>query len=214
MEMSECLSTGKQGKEMTSTKNSKVTSNLDTMNKALAESLSASLNLKGEILWYEKATVLMTSGKISVKGMKATIEEAEKVGSAPTIRASHAQYFADSVAVRHLEGGHEQPLKNILNATIQAKRAYKKDFSAKVESAQSFAEFASAIPSQGEQKREAHHNEKAQKETDINDILKALGLALKAKQEIKNIKEAEAVAYLLAKALTASRGKVSQPLAA
>jgi len=204
-----------ESKEMTTTsKNSKATSNLDTMNKALAESLASSLNLKGEILWYEKATVLMTSGKISVKGMKATIEEAEKVGSAPTIRASHAQYFADSVAVRHLEGGHEQPLKNILNATIQAKRAYKKDFSAKVESAQSFAEFASAIPSQGEQKREAHHNEKAQKETDINDILKALGLALKAKQEIKNIKEAEAVAYLLAKALTASRGKVSQPLAA
>jgi hypothetical protein len=201
-----------ESKNMTSTKNGKVSSNLDTMNKALAESLAASLNLKGEILWYEKATVLMTSGKISVKGMKATIEEAEKVGSAPTIRASHAQYFADSVAVRHLDGGHEQPLKNILNATIQAKRAYKKDFQAKLDEANSFEAFASAIPSQAEQKREAHHNEA--KEADINDLLKALGVALKAKQEIKNIKEAEAVAYLLAKALTVSRGKVAQSLAA
>ncbi len=197
---------------MATSKNSKVTSNLDTLNKPLAEALSASLNLKGELAWYEKATVLMTSGKISVKGMKATIEEAEKVGSAPTIRSSHAQYFADSVAVRHLEGGHEQPLKAILNATIQAKRAYKKDFQAKLAEATSFDEFASAIPSQAEQKREAHHNEP--KEADINELLKALGLALKAKQEIKNIKEAEAVAYLLAKALTASRGKVAQPIAA
>lgn len=199
---------------MATTKNSKVTSNLDALNKPLAEALSASLNLKGELAWYDRATVLLTSGKISVRGMKATIEEAEKVGSAPTIRASHAQYLADSVAVRHLEGGHAQPLKAILNATIQAKRAYKKQFSAKVESAQSFAEFASAIPSQAEQKREAHHNEKAEKVADINELLKALGSALKAKQEIKNIKEAEAVAYLLAKALTASRGKVAQPVAA
>ena len=195
---------------MASSKNGKVTSNLDAVNKGLADALAGSLNLKGELAWYERATVLLTSGKISVRGMKATIEQAEQVGSAPTIRASHAQYLADSVAVRHLDGGHEQPLKNIINATIQAKRAFKKEFSAKVEEATSFESFVQGIPSQGEQKREAHHNEKEAKEADINDLLKALGLALKAKQEIKNIKEAEAVAYLLAKALTASRAKVGK----
>jgi hypothetical protein len=67
---------------------------------------------------------------MSVGLCKATIEKAEEVGTAPTIRTSQVQYFVDSADVRKLEGAKSQTLKAILNATIQAKRAYKKDFSA------------------------------------------------------------------------------------
>ena len=139
-----------KGKKMSASKNGKVTSSKDAINESLVKDFSAILNLEAEINFYEKAVSLLNSGAISVRGLKATIEKAEEVGTAPTIRISQVQYFVDSAEVRKLEGGKIQTLKSILNATIQAKRAYKKDFSLRLQEASTFAQFVRAIPTQGE----------------------------------------------------------------
>ena len=135
---------------MSASKNGKVISSKDAVNDSLVSDFTSILNLQGELNWYEKAVSMLNAGVISVRGLKATIEQAERTGTAPTLRASQVQYFADSAEVRKLEGGKNAPLKAILNTTIQAKRAYKKDFSAKLSEAKTFAQFVSAIPSQGE----------------------------------------------------------------
>jgi hypothetical protein len=139
-----------EGKKMTASKNGKVTSSKDAINESLVKDFSSILNLEAEINFFEKAVSMLNNGAISVRGLKATIEKAEEVGTAPTIRTSQVQYFVDSADVRKLDGAKSQSLKAILNATIQAKRAYKKDFSAKLAEASTFAQFVRAIPSQGE----------------------------------------------------------------
>ena len=135
---------------MSASKSGKVISSKDAVNDSLVSDFTSILNLQGELNWYEKAVSMLNAGVISVRGLKATIEQAERTGTAPTLRASQVQYFADSAEVRKLEGGKNAPLKAILNTTIQAKRAYKKDFAAKLAEAKTFAQFVNAIPSQGE----------------------------------------------------------------
>lgn len=199
----------KASKATPSKTSSKVTSTNDNANAVLVGELVAVLNLEAEATWFDKATTMLAEGRISVRGLKATIEEAEKVGNAPTIKASHAQYLGSARSVRALKGGEGQSLKTVLNTTIQAKRAFGKDFASKVEASATFADFASIVPSQAKQKatREAHHNEKAPI-ADANSLIKQLGNALKAKPSI-NLKDAEALAVLLAQAITTERAKAS-----
>lgn len=147
---------------MTKSKNGKVTSSKDAINESLVKDFSSILNLEAEINFFEKAVLMLNTGVISVRGLKATIEKAEEVGTAPTIRISQVQYFVDSAEVRKLEGAKSQSLKAILNATIQAKRAYKKDFSAKLAEAQTFAQFVRAIPSQGERAKAGRKESKGE----------------------------------------------------
>ena len=76
-----------------------------------------------ERVWWAKAKAEVLGGRLSVRGLKATIEKVENdLGSAPTVKASTSQYFQDSFKVEALEGGADAPLKDILNATIQATR--------------------------------------------------------------------------------------------
>ena len=138
-------------------KSGTVTSSNDAVNVELAKQFAGCFNLSAEISVYEKAINMLNGGTISVRGLKATIEAAELVGALPTIRSSHAQYFLRSASVRNLEGGKAQPLRIILNATIQAKRATKSlngkqvsMFADLLEAAKSFADFAKSIPTQGE----------------------------------------------------------------
>lgn len=138
-------------------KNGKVTSSNDAVNVELAKAFAGCFNLSAEIRVYEKAINMLNGGTISVRGLKATIEAAELVGALPTIKASHAQYFLKSASVRSLEGGNVQPLRVILNATIQAKRTTKSVngkqvsmFAELLEAAKSFADFVKSIPTQGE----------------------------------------------------------------
>lgn len=138
-------------------KNGKVTSSNDGVNAELAKQFAGCFNLSAEISVYEKAISMLLGGTISVRGLKVTIEAAELVGALPTIKASHAQYFLKSASVRSLEGGKAQPLRIILNATIQAKRAKKtvegKQVSMFVDlltAAKNFADFVKSIPAQGE----------------------------------------------------------------
>lgn len=135
---------------MAKSKSGKAVSNLDVVNVDLKAQFEGVVNLEAEIAVYEKAVSMLNAGAISVRGLKATIEAAQEKGALPTIKPSTAQYFALSSKVRGLAGGKEKPLKAVLNATIQAKRAFGKEAEAKIEGSKSFAELVKATPSQGE----------------------------------------------------------------
>jgi hypothetical protein len=140
----------KKGKKMTKAKSGKVVSSLDVVNADLRASFEAVVNLEAEISVYEKAVSMLNAGTISVRGLKATIEAAQEKGALPTIKPSTAQYFALSASVRALAGGKEKALKDVLNATIQAKRAFGKDTLDRIAESKSFAELVKATPKQGE----------------------------------------------------------------
>lgn len=159
---------------MAKSKNGEVVSNLDVVNVDLQASFESVLNLDAEVKAYEKALSMLNAGSISFRGIKATIEESEKKGAMPTLKPSHAQYFEASSRVRALEGGKSRTLKEILNVTIQAKRAFKKDFEDKLAEAETFAKFAKSIPSQGERSGGGRKN---WKEIDnIDDLVLAFNM--------------------------------------
>lgn len=148
-------------------KNGKVVSNLDVVNVSLQADFEGALNFEAELRAYDKALRMLNAGEISVRGLKATIEEASKAGSLPTLKPSSAQYFLASSKVRSLAGGKDKPLKDVLNATIQAKRAFGKEFEAKLEQAKSFADLVKMTPSQGER---ANAGRKSSSEEVIENI--------------------------------------------
>jgi hypothetical protein len=196
---------------MSASKNGKVTSSKDSINASLVSELSAipAGSLSGELIAFERGVSLMAQGVISVRGLKASIVEAEKVGALPTIRSSWAEHFPAVATVRGLKGGDKAPLRQSFAVVIMGKKALKGDGFAKlVESAEDFQALADSIPAPvAKEKREAHHNEKAPKVATIEDLLSALGQALKAKPVLtgKALKDAEAVAHLLANTLKTSR---------
>jgi hypothetical protein len=168
---------------MSKAKVSKAVSSVDVVNADLKASFEAVVNLEAEISVYEKALQMLNAGTISVRGLKATIEAAQEKGALPTIKPSTAQYFALSASVRALAGGKDKPLKEILNATIQAKRAFKGDTAEKIASAKSFADLVKSTPKQGEKA-------KAEKATlaDVKAVLAhadgVVALALKSLREL------------------------------
>lgn len=132
-------------------KNGKVVSNLDGVNADLKASFEGVVNLEAELKVYEKAVAMLNGKTISVRGLKATIEAAAEKGDLPTIKPTTAQYFLDSARVRSLAGGKQKPLKAVLNATIQAKRAFgAKGLDEKLATVRSFDELVSVTPKQGE----------------------------------------------------------------
>lgn len=139
-------------------KASKAVVSTDVVNVELKAQFEGVVNLEAELAVYEKAVTMLNAGSISVRGLKATIEAAQEKGALPTIKPSTAQYFVDSAKVRALAGGKDKPLKAILNATIQAKRAKKTNEKGKEVSmfedllagSKSFADLVKATPKQGE----------------------------------------------------------------
>jgi hypothetical protein len=193
----------RKGKEMSKAKVSKAVSSVDVVNADLKASFEAVVNLEAEISVYEKALQMLNAGTISVRGLKATIEAAQEKGALPTIKPSTAQYFVLSASVRALAGGKDKPLKEILNATIQAKRAFKGDTAEKIAEAKSFADLVKSTPKQGEKA-------KAEKATlaDVKAVLAhadgVVALALKSLRElsgdealIKDVASAKALIKVL-----------------
>lgn len=105
-----------------------------------------SKELGTEVEIYESLLKGLNLGSLSVRGAKATIEAINEVGSLPSIAVTSCQYLLASEKVRGLEGGIDQPLKNLINVTIQGTRKLgKKGMIALIESAQSFADLAETI---------------------------------------------------------------------
>jgi hypothetical protein len=182
---------------------SKAVQSVDVVNADLRASFEAVLNLEAEIAVYEKAVSMLNAGTISVRGLKATIEASQEKGALPTIKPSTAQYFILSAKVRALAGGKDKALKDVLNATIQAKRAFGKSAEEVISGSKSFAELVKATPKQGEKA-------KAEKATlaDVKAVLAhadgVVALALKSLRElsgdealIKDVASAKALIKVL-----------------
>lgn len=192
---------------------SKAVQSVDVVNADLRASFEAVVNLEAEVSVYEKAVSMLNAGTISVRGLKATIEAAQEKGSLPTIKPSTAQYFILSAKVRALAGGKDKALKDVLNATIQAKRAFGKSADEVISGSKSFAELVKATPKQGEKA-------KAEKATlaDVKAVLAhadgVVALALKSLRELSGdealIKDV-ATARALVKVLETSIANSAHP---
>jgi hypothetical protein len=171
-------------------------------------------SLPAEFKVFEKACAMMESKKVGYRGIAKSIEKANEIGALPTIKPSHAQDFLNAKALRALEGGKDQTLKALLNTAIQARKYFngkdgKMAIGEALDFAQTFGEIKESIPSQGEQaKRKARtKGDKVEKAPSVEALIKALGSELKKKPTLKGqaLKDAEAVAFLLAQALERSR---------
>lgn len=136
-------------------KNGKVVSSLDAVNPSLKSVFESVVNLDAEMSAYEQAVRMLKAGEISVRGLQLTIESANERGALPTIKPTTAQDFLRSSAVRSLAGGKDKSLKDVLNATIQARKAFgSKELDSMLDSGEfkSFADLVKKTPTQGERK--------------------------------------------------------------
>jgi hypothetical protein len=205
-------------------KSGKVISSLDQVSSVLVDDFAKIVggSLPAEFKVFEKACKMLETKKVGIRGVRASIEKANEIGALPTIKPSHAQDFINASEIRSLEGGKDQTLKALLNTAIQARKYFngkdeKMNLAEALEFVASFDDLVASIPSQGDQKatRAARTaGDKVEKAPTLEQIIKALGTALKAKPTLKGqaIKDAEAVAFLLAQAL--ERSKTSLKVAA
>jgi hypothetical protein len=198
---------------------STVNSSLDQVSSVLLSDFEKIVggSLPAEIKVWEKACKMLDEKKVSNRGLKASIEKANEIGALPTIKPSHAQDFLNARDLRALEGGKDQTLKVLLNTATQARKYFngkdgKMNLGEALEFAQTFAEIKESVPSQGEQKKrkartEGDKTKKTAKPATLDDIMRALGNALKKKPVLKGqaIKDAEAVAFLIAQTLERSK---------
>lgn len=117
--MSSKTSKAKQGKSVTV-----IADDINAVDSLIADQFKSFIEegLSTEVEIWERMVAKHLVGGISVRGMKATLDEVSLVGALPSIASTTAQYFADTVTVRNLEGGKEAPLKATLNVTIQGVR--------------------------------------------------------------------------------------------
>ena len=179
-------------------------------------------SLPAEFKVFDKACAMLEGKKISNRGLKASIEKANEIGALPTIKPSHAQEFLIARQIQGLQGGMNVTLKVLLNTAHQAKKHFngkdgKMAIGEALDFVQTFEDLKESIPSQGEQaKRKARtEGDKVEKEAKVatlEDIMKALGNALKKKPVLKGqaIKDAEAVAFLIAQTLERSKTSLSK----
>ena len=192
-------------------------SSLDQISSVLVDDFAKIVggSLPAEFKVFEKAVKMIEAKKIGYRGIAASIEKANEIGALPTIKPSHAQDFVSASKIRTLEGGATKSLKVLLNTAIQARKYFngkdgKMSLVEALDFAQTFEELAESIPSQGEQKAKRAARtagDKVEKAPTLEQIIKALGSELKKKPVLKGqaLKDAEAVAFLLAQALERSR---------
>jgi len=136
-----------------------------------------------EIAIYEELVSDLNLGDLSVRGAKATIGAINaEAGALPSIAVSTCQYLILSNVVRNLEGGKAEPIKDVINVTIQGSRKLGKDFEGAIAKASSFSALAKTV-----EKAPAKENAKGAKTVD-----QAMSQFIKAMENIKDIKPVDA----------------------
>ena len=133
-----------------------------------------------EIAIYEALVSDLNLGNISVRGAKATISAINaEAGALPSIAVSSCQYLIVSNVVRNLEGGKAEPIKDVINVTIQGTRKLgANDFASAIGKASSFSALAKVV-----EKAPAKENAKGAKTMDS-----AIAQFLKAVADLTDIK--------------------------
>lgn len=170
---------------MAKSKNGAVTTtkngvNVDAVNMKVVEHLTACLNLEGEFKVYLEIDKLNAEGMLSINGIKATLKEVEKVGSAPSLKSDYAQQFPIVRELRKMKGAENKTLKELFNIAVQGRKSFGTgEVMGKVANAvtakKSIETFKKSIPSQGERakKRGAGKQTADEKKGQKNEVQKA-----------------------------------------
>jgi len=136
-----------------------------------------------EIAIYEQLVSDLNLGNLSVRGAKATISAINaEAGALPSIAVTSCQYLMTSNIVRNLEGGKAEPIKDVINLTIQGTRKLgADDFNGAIKKATSFAALAKVV-----EKAPKKENAKGAKTVD-----QAMSQFIKAMENITDIKPKE-----------------------
>lgn len=138
--------------KVTTTKNGV---NIDIANLALASKLQATLNLEGEFAVYLEIDSLNEKGLLSVAGIRATLQEVEKVGSAPSLKSDYAQQFPIVREMRKMKGADTKTLKELFNLAVQGRKTFGTDtMTEKVAEAKTIAGLSKAVKVAKEEKAE------------------------------------------------------------
>jgi hypothetical protein len=154
-------------------KNGKVTTtkegvNVDAANLELAKKLQGTLNIAGEFAVYLEIDSLNEKCFLSVAGIRATLEEVEKVGSAPSLRSDYAQQFPLVRQMRKFKGADTKTLKELFNLAVQGRKTFGTDEFAKKVSAPkaTLAGLSKAIKTEKDKKKAEEVTRGAGKQTE------------------------------------------------
>ena len=171
----------------------------DDINPSLGKSFAGVVggSLEGELKVWIEGCDLMARNIVSVRGMKATLENTfSTVGVLPTLTTSSVAYWGKAYALYLLEGGKDKTLKELLRlarevASVNNGKKGAVTFDKAIEG-KTVAQVRKATPSQGEQKkRKAHHNTgKPAKDIKITDTETLAKTLLKAIEKGGKISDA------------------------
>lgn len=169
-----------KGKTMTASKNSKVTTtkngvDIDLANLEIASRLVGTFNLDKEFEIYLEIDSLNEKGFLSVAGIRATLLEVEKVGSAPSLKSDYAQQFPLVRQIRAMKGAEGKTLKALFNIAVQGRKAMgTADMAQKVADSKTLASLEKAVKVAKDAKatrgagKETESEKKAGKESKLN----------------------------------------------
>lgn len=161
---------------------------LDAITATISAEYSALINHDGELAFILSTADLMTAGKATVRTVSDAI--GATVGTAPTVRKSHAQHFPIlAEIIRTVKGADVQPVAELLKLAERVTRNHGKESSAIVAGVADVAELAEISPTQTNARKNGGKNSPKVAPLTLET---ALSTSLEAIRRVggKNLKEA------------------------
>lgn len=128
----------------------KITTSSD-ITATIAGAYSNLINHDGELSFILEVADMMSDGRATVRGVQDAI--ASTVGTAPTIRKSHAQHFPIVAKIaREVKGAELQPIAELLKLAERVTRNHGTNGAEVVEKARDIADLAEKSPTQSKAK--------------------------------------------------------------
>jgi hypothetical protein len=170
----------------TAPKSVKITTSND-ITAEIAGAYSALINHDGELAFILETADLMTEGKATVRGVSEAI--ASTVGTAPTIRKSHAQHFPIlAKVIREVKGADLEPIAELLKLAERVTRNHGEKSGEVIATVKNVKELAEKSPTQTNARKNGGKNAKV---TAPLTLELALATSLEAIRRVggKNLKE-------------------------
>lgn len=171
-----------------SVKNATFSAHAEAVSATISAEYSALINHDGELSFILATADLMKSSTATVRTVQDAI--GATVGTAPTIRKSHAQHFPIlAEIIRNVKGADVQPIADLLKLAERVTRNHGKESSAIVAGVSNVEELAEISPTQTNARKNGGKNAKA---TAPLTLELALATSLEAIRRVggKNLKEA------------------------
>ena len=169
-------------------------------------------SLESEFKAFWKLHSQVAKGLLSVRGAKATIQEAEKVGSLPSFSSSWAEHILTVGVLSKIEGGKEASLKRLFSVSTQGRKVHQaQGFNDLIAKGLTLEELEATIPAQGQRgegKKTADEKKADEaKPVTVSDLIAQLGGALKGGAKIEDTKKARMLVAELQKAIKHAEAK-------